>query len=89
VKYIQNEEYLKGGDGRDEWSMKVGLEIPGMEWRSSKGIADLGKIHPRTNREGLALLHCVTRVSGLSAPGMELASPPKLFHFQFATLEDK
>src|SRR6266446_5165159 len=59
----------------------VDLVIPEMEWHATRCIVDVGRIHPRTNREGMAPFQSVTRVSELSAPGMELASLPKLFIF--------
>ena len=50
-----------------------------MECHTTGGVADEGKIHPRTNREGLAPFYHTTRSPDVSAPGMAPASLLKLF----------
>ena len=50
-----------------------------MECDSTRGIADVGQIHPRTNREGLTPFHHTNRAADVSAPGMAPALLPKLF----------
>ena len=48
-----------------------------MEWRSRRRTVDAEQIHPRTNRESLAVVLQLNRGTENSTPEMELASRPR------------
>ena len=74
---IRNGEYRKDKDRRVEWWTKVGSVNPEMGCLQIADVSDVGRIHPRTNREGLTPFHHSNRDQDVSTPGMEPASLQK------------
>ena len=50
--------------------MKVVFQLTDKECQTIRVIADVGQIHPKTNREGLAHFVHKSRATDLSVPGM-------------------
>ena len=72
VKCIHDGEYYEGQDGRGEWRTKAVSVSQEIECDSTEDVADVGQIHPRVNREGLAFFPHTLHTSGaveISAPG--------------------
>jgi hypothetical protein len=57
VESNRSEEYQQGEDRRGEWQIKAVSVIREMECGPVRVFADVGQIHPRTNREGLPPPH--------------------------------
>jgi hypothetical protein len=75
MQYIRNVEYAKGKVGQGQWWTKAASLLMDKECHSSGVIADVGQIHPKANREGLARFVQKRRASELSAPGMARLLP--------------